>query len=55
MKLSTDNKFKGVYFDKQSNKWEANRMIDGKRIKKRFKSKSDAIAYRLELENKHAL
>lgn len=41
---------KGVYYHKASGGWEAFIGVDGKRIRKLFKSKEDAINFRKELE-----
>jgi len=45
--------FKGVYYDKHCQKWEARLMVNGKNYTRICKSKEEAIAYRIEMEIKY--
>lgn len=51
-KLHKDNTsgYSGVHWDKNKRRWVAEIIVDGKRIRKRFKSKNEAIAKRKEWE-----
>ena len=51
-KLYKDNTsgYSGVNWDKNKRRWVAEIIVDGKRIRKRFKSKNEAIAKRKEWE-----
>lgn len=44
---------KGVSYDKSRFRWIAHMAVYGKKLQKRFKSKDDAIAQRLEWEKKY--
>ena len=51
-KLHSNNTsgYSGVNWDKNKRRWVAEIIVDGKRIRKRFKSKNEAIAKRKEWE-----
>ncbi len=53
--ISSDNKsgYSGVYYRKDNNKWEARLRILGKHYSKTFSTIEEAIAQRLEWEQKH--
>ena len=50
-KLNNTSGVPNIYWDKARHKWKYMRNFDGKTIQKRFNTKEEAIAYKIEIES----